>query len=220
MKLFIRKLLWNLLGRNYETFLFNQRRIGYLDNFTNAKIGKNTYNNGAKVWKWNPESKLEIGNFCSIANDVNLILDSGNHDMFTITNYPLFHNLFKQDEVFNFEGKAYTLNSIKQQYNKSKNSIIIENEVWIGSGVTILPGVKIGNGAQILAGSVVTKSVDNFSIVGGVPAKHISYRFPEMYHVDLLRVAWWNWDETKIKQNVNDFELSIEDFLKKHLIDN
>lgn len=217
MKLFLRKIFWKLLGKNHEKFLINQRRIVYLDDFFEAEIGRNTYNNGAKVWKWNSISKLKIGNFCSVANDVNLILDSGNHDMFSMTTYPLFHNLFKEDESFTYKSKQYTLATLKNSYHKNKNSIIIENEVWIGANVTILPGVKIGNGAQILAGSVVTKSVDNYSIVGGIPAKHINYRFPECYHIDLSKIAWWNWDDLKIKLNVNDFELSIEDFIKKHL---
>ncbi len=217
MKLMLRKFLWKLLGINYLKYLNNQRRIVFLDDFSSVKLGRNSYNNGAKVWKWNSKSNLEIGNFCSIANDVNFILDSGNHDMFNMTTYPLFHNLYKEDEEVIYSGKNYTLGSFKNNYNKSKNSITIGNEVWIGSGVTILPGITIGNGAILLAGSVVTKSVNDFSIVAGIPGVHISYRFPKEYHDDLNKIAWWNWDDEKIKSNINDFEMKVEDFISKNI---
>lgn len=57
--------------------------------------------------------------------------------------------------------------------------IVIEDDVWIGANVTVLGGVTIGRGAVIAAGAVVTKDVEPYSIVGGVPAKHIRYRFDE-----------------------------------------
>src|SRR5690606_5887664 len=113
MKMFLRKIFWKILGPKYEVFLNNQRRIVYLDDFDSAIIGKNSYNNGAKVWKWNSNSKLVIGNFCSIANDVSFILDSGNHDMFNMTTYPLFHNLYKTDETFVYKDEDYTLSELK-----------------------------------------------------------------------------------------------------------
>lgn len=55
--------------------------------------------------------------------------------------------------------------------------ITIEDDVWIGANATILPGVKIGKGAIVGANAVVTKNVNPYSIVGGIPAKHIKYRF-------------------------------------------
>jgi acetyltransferase-like isoleucine patch superfamily enzyme len=57
--------------------------------------------------------------------------------------------------------------------------IFIEDDVWIGANVTVLGGVKIGRGAVIAAGAVVSKNVEPYSIVGGVPAKFIKYRFDE-----------------------------------------
>lgn len=59
---------------------------------------------------------------------------------------------------------------------KEYKPVIISDDVWIGSRVTILPGVKIGKGAVIGAGAVVTKDVPNYAVVGGVPAKIIKYR--------------------------------------------
>jgi maltose O-acetyltransferase len=56
--------------------------------------------------------------------------------------------------------------------------ITIEDDVWLGANVVVLPNVKIGRGAIVGANAVVTKDVEAYSIVGGVPAKLIKYRFP------------------------------------------
>lgn len=215
MKNFIRNSFWKLLGSKYERFLKNQRGV-YLDDFQLAKQGDFTYNNGAKVWKWNEDSNLTIGNYCSIANDVNFILNSGNHDVLNITTYPIFQNLYKKDESFDYKGNKYNRETFKKKYLSVKNSITIKNEVWIGAGATILPGVTIGNGAVVLAGAVVSKDVSDFSVVGGVPAKHLYYRFSEEFHQDLLEIAWWNWKKEKVKKYVSDFELEVQEFIAKH----
>lgn len=67
---------------------------------------------------------------------------------------------------------------IQQGYTESK-PVFIDDDVWIGRRVLIMPGVHIGTGAIIAAGSVVTKDVEPYSIVGGNPAKHIKYREPK-----------------------------------------
>jgi maltose O-acetyltransferase len=58
----------------------------------------------------------------------------------------------------------------------SSKCVEIGNDVWIGTRVIILPGVKIGDGVIVAAGAVVTKSVPDYAVVGGVPAKVIKYR--------------------------------------------
>ncbi|UYW00506.1 CatB-related O-acetyltransferase [Flavobacterium agricola] len=216
IKLKIRKILWKLLGVKYEEYLFNQRRITFLDDFKEAEIGDKSYNNGAKVWKWNSSSSLTIGKYCSIANDVNFILDSGNHDMFKITTYPLYDTFFNKNEKIRFNGEDFIYKDFKFNYKPKKDSIKIKNEVWIGAGVTILPGVTIGNGAVVLAGAVVSKSVDDYSVVAGVPAVHVKYRFSETIRKKMLLIAWWDWDEAKIRENVDDFNIEIEEFVKKY----
>lgn len=215
MKNLIRNIIWKLLGTKHERFLKNQKGV-YLDDFLTAKVGTHTYNNGAKVWKWNDASTLIVGNYCSIAHEVNFILDSGNHDVFKMTTFPIFQNLYNKEEKFIYDGAQYNRATFKENYKSIKNSIVLKNEVWIGSGVTILPGVTIGNGAIILSGSVVSKSVEDYSVVGGVPCKHLYYRFPKELHEDLTNIAWWNWDVNKVKNSVNDFELDIIDFINKH----
>lgn len=128
-------------------------------------------------------SDLHIGKYCSIAQ--NVIFDLGwHHNTAFITTYPL--NVFFQE-----------LNHVKG-HPKSKGNIVIENDVWIGEGSIIMGGVKIGNGAVIGAGSIVTKDVPDYAIVGGSPAKLIRYRFDKETIQELLKIKWWDWEEKDI----------------------
>ncbi len=101
----------------------------------------------------------------------------------------------------------------------SKGPIEIGNDVWIGDGAIILSGVKVGDGAIIGAGSVVTQNVEPFSIVAGVPARHIKYRFPENVREILLKLRWWELepdDLKKIKSLFEDIisEKNLQDIIK------
>ena len=90
---------------------------------------------------------------------------------------------------------------------------IIGNDLWIGYGVTILGGVKIGNGAVIGASAVVAKDIPPYAIAVGNPARVVKYRFDEKTIRKLLAVKWWNWDLEKIADNfplMNDPEKFLE----------
>jgi len=76
--------------------------------------------------------------------------------------------------AFNHEHENKGIPSIQQDY--LDGDIIIENDVWIGAGSILLPGIKIGQGSIIAAGSVVNRDVPTYSIWGGVPAKHLKFR--------------------------------------------
>lgn len=90
----------------------------------------------------------------------------------------------------------------------------IGNDVWIGERVLIKGGVRIGSGAIIAMGAVVTSDVPPYAIVGGVPAKVIRYRFNEETRAKLLSLAWWNWDAESIKRNIDLFS-QPNDFIDK-----
>ena len=74
------------------------------------------------------------------------------------------------------------------------------NDVWIGARVFIRDGVRIGNGALIAAGAVITADVPDYAIAGGVPGKVIRYRFPEEVVRQLLALEWWNWGEDRLRE--------------------
>lgn len=90
----------------------------------------------------------------------------------------------------------------KTEHPKSNGDVIIGNDVWIGYGATLMSGVKVGDGAVIAANSVVTKNVEPYTIVGGNPAKVIRKRFEKEVIEKLLKIQWWNWDDSKINKNL------------------
>jgi acetyltransferase-like isoleucine patch superfamily enzyme len=215
VKKFIREMLWRVLGTKYYSFL-KQNTGRFLDDIKYAEIGTGTYNNGAKVWRWGRKSGLKIGNYCSIAHDVDFILDPGHHNVHTITNYPLLTRLFRPEEEVSFNGDLGTTKKLLENYPENKRCITIGNDVWIGAGVKILPGVSIGDCSTVLAGAVVTKSFQPFSIIGGIPATCIGIKMEPELQKDFLEIAWWDWDKEKIKEHINDFNLTFEEFIARH----
>ncbi len=97
----------------------------------------------------------------------------------------------------------------------NKGDIVIGNNVWIGYDAIIMAGVNIGDGAIIGARAVVTKDVEPYSIVGGVPAKEIRKRFAPDVVAKLLELKWWNWPTEKIKDHLAAIQSGdIEELLK------
>lgn len=101
------------------------------------------------------------------------------------------------------------------QWRKS-NGVKIGSDVWVGHGAIIMPGVKVESGAVIGAGSVVTKNVDPYLIVAGVPATPIRKRFSQKTIDKLLAIQWWNWDRKSLEQFFADLCGDIESFVEKH----
>jgi virginiamycin A acetyltransferase len=158
-------------------------------NYTKYAVGKYTY--GAPIVKdWHQGSTLKIGDFSSIAENVTILL-GGNHPTEWISSFP-FGIVFDE-----FKEKHYNYPKL------SKGSVIIGNDVWIGLNTTILSGVTIGDGAIVAAGSIVTKNVEPYAIVGGNPAKVIKKRFSDEAISKLLTIRWWNWEIDKIKDNLD-----------------
>lgn len=199
-----RKVIWRLLGFDYNQML--QKTDFTLlkhDVFTQRGVG--TYDNGAKVWRWS-NALIQIGNYCSIAHGVNFIADDGFHTQSKITNYPFINNKSIDLELLDIKEKFI-----------HKQGIIIGNDVWIGLGCTILPGVKIGNGVTLAAGSVVDRDVPDYTLAGGVPARVIRQKYSNDEIQSLLKISWWNWNEEKLRESKLDFyKLSVSEFIKKH----
>ncbi len=116
------------------------------------------------------DTKLYIGNYCSIAKNVWFILGN-EHKLDSLTSYPL------KVKRFGYAHEAL-----------SKGDIVVNDDVWIGLNAIICSGVTIGQGAVVGAGAVVTKDVPPYAIVGGVPAKVIHYRFSEAVIKKLVSV--------------------------------
>ncbi len=85
---------------------------------------------------------------------------------------------------------------------KKQPKVLIGNDVLISLNAIILRGVTIGDGAVIAAGAVVTKDVKPYEIVGGVPAKHIGYRFNEDEINKITSTKWWEYDMGDLATNI------------------
>ena len=147
-----------------------------------------------------------IGKFCSIAAMTRI--NPGNHPM---TRAAQHH--------FTYRAAAYGLGDDDAAFFdwRRADAVTIGHDVWIGHGAVLLAGVSIGDGAVIAAGAVVSKPVDPYMIVGGVPAKPIRPRFPPAIGDRLQALAWWDWDHERLGAALKDFRsLSVEAFLEKH----
>ena len=136
--------------------------------------------------------KLIIGKFCMIASGVTFIMNGANHLSRSVSSYPfaIFQNGWEKA----MDGKSYP----------SKGDTVVGSDVWIGYRATIMPGVKIGDGAIIASNATVTKDVAPYTIVGGNPAQVIKKRFSEERIEQLLEARWWDWEIEKITKHVGD----------------
>ncbi len=134
--------------------------------------------------------KLIIGKFCMIASDVKFIMNGANHITEAISSFP-----------FDIFGGAWKEAMGSSQY-PNKGNTTVGNDVWIGHNSTIMPGIKIGDGAIIATNSTVVKDVDPYTVVGGNPAKMIKHRFAQEQINILCALKWWDWDIEKITKNI------------------
>lgn len=141
------------------------------------------------LFNW-PEfgDKLIIGKFCAIASGTKFIMGPANHRISSVSTYPF--------AVFGGEWEKQIPAHLSQL--PFKGDTIIGNDVWIGRESTIMPGVKIGDGAIVAGYSVVTKDVAPYTIVGGNPAKVIKQRFDEELIQLLQDLCWWDFSPEQI----------------------
>lgn len=162
------------------------------------KIGVHSYDPPIRRGTMN---NITIGKYCSIAHGV--IVDGGfNHNMNFVSTFP-----------FNrFPGKEHL-----EGHPLCKGDVNIGNDVWIGEDAMIMSGVTIGDGAVVAARAIVTKDVESYSMVAGMPAKHKKYRFSQNQIESLLKIKWWDWTEEKVNENAHLFLSNrIDEFIKIH----
>ena len=169
------------------------------EDYTFAFLGKRTYMGEGYIDVILP-SFFMVGNYTSMGQNVTLILNQ-DHDYMSVTNYP-FYMINQQKD---YKNPLSSKNNNKNIRN-TKRQIVIGHDVWIGDNVTILSGTYIGNGAVVGAGSVVSGVIPPYSVVAGVPARVIKYRFPEEICNKLNEIKWWYWDEKTILDNIDLFE--------------
>lgn len=215
MKHMLKLLVKNLyLSRKFHVMLSKSSLIGISSVFEGKnRVGKNTVFDGYmgrcsyignNAWL----ECVKIGRYCAIANGVSVA--TGRHPMNMVSQHPMFYSTAKQNGYTYIDQTIYEERIFADA--QKKYDVVIENDVWIGLNAVLIGGVKIGNGAVIAAGAVVTKDVPDYAVVAGVPARIIRYRFDNQQIQMLLHDAWWNKDEIWLKNHTYAFS-GVDEYL-------
>jgi len=178
--------------------------------FRGCRIGRYTYGYDDLLEQYPLASK--IGRYCSINGTARIW---NNHSMDCITTHPMLdHPWFypgteekamEREQMLSKYGTHFNNMEFENSPIRDNRPVVIGNDVWIGAGVIILPGITIGDGAVLAAGAVITKDVEPYAVVGGVPARLIRYRFEKSRIDQLLKIQWWNWSTEDIEKNIELF---------------
>lgn len=183
------KLFKKLHGTCIRNSIVDKTSVVYTScNVVNSTIGRYSY-----VGHDSMISHSIVGSFCSISDHV--FIGGAEHPIEWLSTSPIFHNV---------QHSGYRKKFAKFELPQEKKTVI-GSDVWIGHGVIIKQGVRIGDGCVLAAGAVVTKDVPPYAVVGGVPAKVIKYRFSQQIIDRLEEIQWWNLDDEKISQVVELF---------------
>lgn len=176
---------------NYSNISYNIRAVfeapvvlASVELMANTVIGSYTYFRNGRI-----SALRSIGRYCSVGPGV--LIGEGNHPTSWLSTHPFQYggpaSLPFWHETKDFEGQ------IDRPAAIVKTPPVIGNDVWIGANAVILRGVNIGDGAIVAGGAMVTKDVAPYEIVGGVPAKHIRFRFPKEIIDRLQQAQWWDY---------------------------
>lgn len=174
--------------------------------YRGVPVGRMTY--GYKDILRDYPMASRIGRYCSINGTARIW---NNHPLEYVTTSPLldyrafapsYAEYMRRRDLCDKYGKYFANHPFEDSPLRDNRPVEIGNDVWIGASVIILPGVKIGDGAVLAAGAVVTHDVEPYAIVGGIPARTIRKRFSDEMIDSLLHIAWWDWEPEKIQKNL------------------
>lgn len=172
----------------------NKHNLTTAKNCFNARwvsVGKGTYGELDVRHFGNPDERVIIGNYCSIAPEC-VFLSGGEHRYDGLSTYPFRTKL-----------------GLTENESVTRGPIVLEDDVWLGFRTTVMSGVTIGKGAVVAAGALVTKDVPPYAIVGGVPAKIIKYRFPEAVIAEAEKVDFAALSPEKATKNIDTFDIAL-----------
>jgi acetyltransferase-like isoleucine patch superfamily enzyme len=165
-------------------------------------VGRHTYGHVDGTFRlFMPGVRIDVGAFCSIAPEVRILAGS-EHVMTRVTTFPLNALLFDP-------AGGNAIDAV------DRGTTEIGHDVWLGLGAIVLSGVKIGHGAIVGAGSVVSKWVPPYAVVVGNPAQIVHYRFDSDMRHRLLTIRWWEWDDEQIHALRSLFMADVDSFLNE-----
>ncbi|RDI44456.1 virginiamycin A acetyltransferase [Nocardia mexicana] len=142
------------------------------------------------LYHYGPE-KLIIGKYCALGEGVRFIMNGANHRMDGPSTFP-----------FPIMGGSWSDHVDLIAGLPGRGDTVVGNDVWLGYGTLVMPGVRIGHGAIVASGSVVVDDVPDYAIAGGNPARVIRYRYEPCRIDRLLELAWWDWPLEMITAHV------------------
>jgi acetyltransferase-like isoleucine patch superfamily enzyme len=180
-------------------------------------IGPATYAGpSTTIRTFSPLDQIELGAYCSIADEVRIVLPGGRlydedgaelqlslrgtHREQTATTFPI--GILVPDEPYD-----------EPPPDATGERLVIGDDVWIGHGAAVIGAVTVGTGSIIGARALVREDVPPYSVVGGVPARVLRKRFEDDVAARLLRVAWWNWPEVVVQGAHRWFTRPVQEFL-------
>jgi virginiamycin A acetyltransferase len=135
--------------------------------------------------------RLIIGRYCALASGVRFVMSGANHADLGPSTFPF--------GIFGEPWAERTMDLVMSA--PSRGDTVVGHDVWLGYRVVVMPGVTIGHGAVVAAGSVVTADVAPYAIVGGNPGREIRRRFGDADVERLLQAAWWDWPVAAITEH-------------------
>ena len=176
-----------------QGYVVNRRGRWELTSQGFVTTGEHTITSGTVSFKGRED--IRIGRYSALGEHVFIV--GSNHDYELPANQSRFYR-----ETFDFDNRRRVEGKVK---------VVIGNDVYVGDNSTLLPGVEIGDGAFIGAGSIVTRDIPPYAVAVGIPARLIKHRFREDIISLLLELKWWDWPEEKIKRNREFFTTRLND---------
>lgn len=156
-------------------------------------VGNGTYGELDIRHFGNPDERVVIGNYCSIGPEC-VFMTGGEHRHDGLSTYPFRVKL-----------------GLCENESVTRGPIVLEDDVWLGFRATVMSGVRIGKGAVVAAGAVVTKDVPPYAIVGGVPAKVIKYRFPETVIAEVTKMDFGSLTAKQATDRIDAFDVALNE---------
>jgi virginiamycin A acetyltransferase len=186
-------------AENTARYLTYDHPHGY-SGFRIGVIGKYSYINEATIYLNRDEhgkvTNLQIGSHCSFGLRISLLFNR-NHDHMSLTT------------------STMPQLSDRPWVTKQKGQIVFGHDVWVGNSVIVLPGVRIGSGAIIGAGSVISSDIPPYAVAVGNPSKIIRYRYTQEQIEKLLQIRWWTWSDEALEAERSCFSRPVEEFIAR-----